>query len=108
MRTFKILTLVLLLTAGTAFALGAQDRKDNKAKTETVVFDVSLHCDACKARVEKHIPFEKGVKDLVVDLENKTVTVIFDTRKNTAEGLRKAIEKLGYTTTMRPAEKAEQ
>ncbi len=108
MKTFRILTLTLLLAAGTSFALGAQDRKDNKAKTETVVFDVSLHCDDCKARVEKRIPFEKGVKDLTVDLEKKTVTVTFDPRKNTAEGLRKAIQALGYTATPHPAEKAKQ
>lgn len=108
MKAFRILTLALLLAAGTAFALGAQDRKDSKAKTETVVFDVSLHCDACKAKVEKHIPFEKGVKDLAVDLEKKTVTVTFDPRKNTAEGLRKTIEKLGYTATFHPSGKTDQ
>jgi copper chaperone CopZ len=103
MKAFRILSLALLLVAATATALGAQDRKAAKAKTETVTFDVSLHCDACKATVEKHIPFEKGVKDLVADLENKTVTVTFDPRKNDVESLRKAIEKLGYTATVRPA-----
>ncbi len=108
MKVFRILTVALLLVAGTAFALNAQDKKDNKAKTETVVFDVSLHCDACKANVEKRIPYEKGVKDLAVDLEKKTVTVTFDPRKNTAEGLRKTIEKLGYTATLHPVEKVKE
>lgn len=96
----------LLLAVGTAFALSAQDKKDDKAKTETVVYDVALHCASCKAKVEKNIPYEKGVKDLVVDLPNKTVTVTFDPTKNTAEGLRKAIEKLGYKATLRTDAKA--
>jgi copper chaperone CopZ len=98
----------LLLVAGTTFVLNAQDKKEPKAKTETVVYDVSLSCENCKAKVEKHIAFEKGVKDLVVDLENKTVAITFDTKKNSDEELRKAIEKLGYTVAPRTTEKAKQ
>lgn len=92
--------MALLLAAGTSLALNAQEKKDNKAKVETAVYDVALHCANCQAKVEKTIPFEKGVKDVAVNLETKTVTVKFDPKKNTAEGIRKAIEKLGYTTTL--------
>ena len=105
MKTFRILTMALLLVVGTSFALNAQDKKDDKAKVETAIFDVDLHCANCKAKVEKNLPYEKGVKDVAIDLPAKTVTVKFDPKKNTAEGLRKAIEKLGYTTTLRTAAK---
>lgn len=98
--------MALLMVTGTAFALSAQDKKDNKAKTETAVYDVALHCANCQAKVEKHIPFEKGVKDVMVDLSGKVVTVKFDPRKTDRETLRKAIEKLGYATTLRAETKA--
>ena len=104
MKALKMLTMALLLAAGTSFALNAQNKKD--AKTETAVYEVSLHCANCKARVEKNIPFEKGVKDVVIDLAAKTVTVKFDPSKNSREGLRKAIEKLGYTCTVKEPPKA--
>lgn len=103
MKILKIFTMALLLVAGTAFALSAQSKKG--AKAETAVYEVSLHCVNCQAKVEKNIPFEKGVKDVAIDLETKTVTVKFDPSKNTRDGLKKAIEKLGYTCTVKEAPK---
>ncbi|MCD7969276.1 MAG: heavy-metal-associated domain-containing protein [Alistipes sp.] len=77
--------------------LQAQPKEKKGAQVETVVFSVNVHCDNCKAKLEKKIPFEKGVKDMDVDLENQMVTVKFDTRKNDAEAIAKAIGDLGYT-----------
>lgn len=93
----KINTLVLslVLIFGNLFAINAQDKKNSNLAT--VTFDVSLHCNDCKNKVEKNISWEKGVKDLVVSLEKKTVTVTFDTKQTSKENLQKAIEKLGYT-----------
>lgn len=65
-------------------------------KTETVTYDVSLHCDGCKERIEKNISWEKGVKQLNVDLAHKQVTIKYDPNKNDKDRLKKAIEKLGY------------
>jgi copper chaperone CopZ len=55
-----------------------------------------MQCHNCKAKIEKNIPWEKGVKDLQVDLEEKTVTIIYNPQKTTEEKLQKAIEKLGF------------
>jgi len=43
---------------------------------------------------KKNLPFEKGVKDLKVDMKTQTITVTFREDKNTTENLQKAIEKL--------------
>ena len=67
-----------------------------KKKTESVCFNVNMSCDRCKARIEKIIPFEKGVKDLTVNLENKTVKIAYDPKKTDETKLQKAIEKLDY------------
>ena len=82
-----ILMLVLLVVANLAVCAQGKNEK-------TVVFQADLHCESCKAKVEKNIPFEKGVKDLKVDLETKTITITFRSDKNTEENLKKAIEKL--------------
>lgn len=81
--------LVLFFSAG-AYA----EKKEAKPKTKTVVYKATLHCESCKTRVEKNIPYEKGVKDLSVDMEAQTVTVTFREDKNTQENIQKAIEKL--------------
>lgn len=76
----------------TNFSMLAQ-KKNNKQK---IVYDVSMTCENCKKRIEKNISFEKGVKDLKVDLPSKTVTIEFQENKTDTTKLRKAIEKLGY------------
>ncbi|MDR3705120.1 MAG: heavy metal-associated domain-containing protein [Paludibacteraceae bacterium] len=75
-----------------------QEKGSSSKKTEETTFVVSLHCAACKTKIENNIPFEKGVKDVNVDLDldKKEVTVIYNPNKTTVEKLKKAIEDLGY------------
>ena len=62
-----------------------------------VVFATSIHCANCGKKVQENIAFEKGVKDLKVDVPSKTVTVVFNDSKTDTLKLKKAINKLGYT-----------
>lgn len=94
MRIFLV-TLVLMLGGGTA--LNAQNKKAPlKNDKETVLFDVSMTCENCQKRIEKTIAFEKGVTDMKVDLEHKTVEIEFKKAQTSIEKLQAAIEKLGY------------
>jgi copper chaperone CopZ len=89
--------LAAALFLGSMLNAGAQDGKSEKRKkTERVVFHVDMHCHNCQAKIEKNIPWEKGVKDLKVDLESKTVAIDYDPKKTSEETLRKAIEKLDF------------
>ncbi len=88
------MVMVLTLVIATAFTANAQKKGE-----KTVIYYTSIDCANCKAKVEKNLPFEKGVKDLKVDLAAKTVTVTFMEKKNTTEGIQKAIEKLGYSVS---------
>lgn len=65
-----------------------------KSERETVIFDVDIHCQNCITKVEKNIAFEPGVKDLVCNLDDKTVTVTFDPRKTNTNRLIKAFAKI--------------
>ena len=64
----------------------------NKQK---VVLSCDLHCQGCCDKIMKNIAFEKGVKDLVCDVESKTVTVTYDADKTDVSTLLKAFEKIG-------------
>lgn len=61
-----------------------------------VVFATSIHCANCGRKVQENIAFEKGVKDLKVDVPGKTVTVVFNDSKTDTLKLKKALNKLGY------------
>ena len=83
--------MVMLLTI---VPVSAQNKKS--ANQEVLALSVNMHCDGCKAKIEKNIAWEKGVKDLAVNLEKKTVTITYDTKKTNETALIKAVEKLGY------------
>lgn len=88
----KAVKFVLILAVMLAAVISVNAQKKGE---KTVVFNANLHCNSCKAKVEKNIPYEKGVKDLKIDMKKQTITITFREDKNNAEGLQKAIEKLG-------------
>ena len=63
-------------------------------KRQTVIFDVDIHCQGCITKIEKNIAFERGVKDLVCDLDAKTVTVTYDPSKTDIRHLKAAFAKI--------------
>lgn len=70
-----------------------------KHKKESVTFLVSMSCGNCQKRIESNIPYEKGVTDLQVDLSKKLVTIEYRTDKTSADKLKAAITKMGFTAT---------
>jgi copper chaperone CopZ len=87
---------------------GDEDKEDKrekgvpKKKTEEVTFAVNMHCDNCKAKIERALTWHKGVKDLEVKLKALTVRVRFDTRKTSIQEIQQAITALGYTCELIP------
>jgi copper chaperone CopZ len=61
-----------------------------------------MTCNNCKAKIERHISWEKGVKDLKVNLDKKQVTVKYDPTKTTEDKLRDAITALEFTCEKSP------
>lgn len=61
-----------------------------------VIFASTIHCETCGKKVEENIAFERGVKDLRVDVPEKTITVVFNPAKTDTLKLKNAIRKLGY------------
>lgn len=96
MKNLKIYATVILLIVGmvTLFA------KDNP-KIKEVTYNCSIDCNSCKEKIMKNIPYEKGVKKVVVNIEEQLVTITYREDKNTKEGIEKAIEKLGYTAEVK-------
>ena len=95
---------VAMMISESAYANASVTVSAPKKDVKTVVFNVGLHCQNCVKKVKENISFEKGVKSLEVNLENKTVTISYDPSKTDEAILKKAIEKLGYTCS-KPDEK---
>lgn len=84
MKKLLFMCLALLMGAGAASA-------DNKPKAEKkiviTVFTTDIDCEHCKKKVLDTMPFERGVKDVEVDLKAKKVTVTYDASKTCDEAL---------------------
>ncbi len=65
---------------------------------------VTLHapqmvCQNCEKKVKDNIRFEKGVKEIVTNVENHTVTITYDADKTTVDNLIKGFKKINYDVT---------
>ena len=97
MKRIITLMMALLLVAGTATAALAQDKKQKKnANLQEVTFVTTIDCKNCVKKVEANLPYEKGIKDMKVNLDDRTVWIKYDASKTDKEKLAAAIVKLGY------------
>jgi copper chaperone CopZ len=89
MKKIMMILAMLAMVAGVATAAPKAEKK-----IATVVFTTDLDCHHCAQKVLNTIPYEKGIKDVQVDVPTKTVTVKFDESKNSTESLTKAFESI--------------
>ena len=76
----KLMMFALVLTLGLGLTT-ARDKKTENVKTTTFVADI--HCENCSTKVMNNVPaLGKGIKDVAVDLAQKTITVTYDAEKN--------------------------
>jgi periplasmic mercuric ion binding protein len=75
------------------FGAKAQDL----AKNEGVVkIKTSAICKMCKARIEKDMSLTKGVEKAELNLDDKVLTLKYNSKKTDAATLKTALSKIGY------------
>ena len=95
-------TKVLILMAGIlligmgAFAMGKKTEKIN----------VAGKCGMCEARIEKAALAIDGVKKADYDVKAKTLSVTFDEKKTSVDGIKKAEAAVGHDTDKYKADDA--
>ena len=89
----KIIMLCLLAVMGFGVA-DAVAQKKGDAALKTTVFLTDVDCETCAKKIDNSLPFQKGVKEVKVDVPTRKVTVTYDTAKNNEEALIKAFKKI--------------
>ena len=105
MKKVILMCLVALFTVG---AVSAQKPQKGGKQTTTTVFVTDIDCAGCAKKVNDTIPYEKGVKDVQVDVATKTVTVTYDPAKTNNETLVKAFAKIKIKAEAKVAEEQKQ
>ena len=106
MKKYLLIIICSVFCALSASAANGPSAKRSNSR-QTVVLSCDLHCQGCCDKIMKNIAFEKGVKDLVCDLDTKTVTLTYDTTKTDLPTLLKAFEKIHKPAKVKEAESQE-
>ncbi|WP_421765058.1 heavy-metal-associated domain-containing protein [Ekhidna sp.] len=61
-----------------------------------VEIQTSAICEMCQYALEKDLAFEKGVKEATLNLDNKVMTIVYNSKKTDAQTLRERITMVGY------------
>jgi copper chaperone CopZ len=92
LRNLFLTALTSLMIVGTLWA-GSSIRDD---KEKEVKIKTSAICGMCKARIERNLSFEKGVKEADLDVKTKVVTIKYNPAKTDVAKLKANISKTGY------------
>lgn len=99
----KIVLFCLLVVMGLGISEAAAQKKE--AALKTTVFVTDIDCENCAKKITNSIPFQKGVKDVKVDVPSKKVTVTYDTAKTNDAALLKAFGKVKVKAEVATAKK---
>lgn len=102
LRNLFLTVLTSLIVFGSAFAgPSVRDDREKEVKIKT-----SAICGMCKARIERNLSFEKGVKEANLDVKSKVVTIKYNPHKTDVTKLKANISKTGYDAEEVPADEA--
>ena len=65
-------------------------------KTVVLTTLPEMHCANCEKKIKENIRFEKGIKSIKTNLDDKTITIEYDADKTTVEDIIKGFEKIKY------------
>ena len=85
-----------LLATIFTFTVLAASAQGKRSKPKTVEIQTSAICEMCQMTIEEDLTFEKGVRTVELNLDNKVVTVVFNDKRTNPDKIRKRISKLGY------------
>lgn len=96
LRNMGLIALILAVSTGMSHG---QEKKEETLKIKT-----SAVCNMCKERIESNLPFEKGVRDVKLDVKSKMLTVVYKPSKTNPDKIRAAVNKIGYDADDKPAD----
>lgn len=90
----KLKMLMLAVMCSIAFGINAKE-----IKTVVLTTTPEMHCANCETRIKNQLKFEKGIKDIVTNLNDKTVTVKYDSDKTNVDNIKASLAKIDYNAT---------
>lgn len=87
----KIVGILSILFVFSSFVMAGDPPKTAVIKVKT-----SAICGMCKKRIERDLGVTKGIVNSNLDLNDKVVTITYNTKKTNPEKIKEVISKIGY------------
>lgn len=65
-------------------------------RTVVLTTDPEIHCANCEKTIKDYIRFEKGIKAIRTNLDDKTITIEYDADKTSVEEIIRGFKKISY------------
>ena len=65
-------------------------------KTVVLTTSPQMHCANCEKKIKENIRFEKGIKSIKTNLQDKTVIIEYDAEKTTVPAIIEGFKKIKY------------
>lgn len=72
----------------------SKSKPQPKSKYETITLLTNIDCPKCEAKIMKVLPYQKGIKEVKVDIKKHTVMVKFDPAKSSERAITESLRKL--------------
>lgn len=93
---------LLFTVNATKTVFAAPQNNDTLVVKTNIYCNHCKQCESCKGKLDMLME-EKGVKDMVLNVEQMTITVMYNSKKTSPEKIRTAISNLGYDADNVPA-----
>ena len=70
--------------------------ESNAQKNKEVIIQTSAQCEMCKEKLESNLSFEKGIKDVNLDMKTKKILISYNPKKTDLLSLKELISDIGY------------
>ena len=65
-------------------------------KTVVLTTNPEMHCTGCEKKIKDNIRFEKGIKRITTNLDDKTVVIEYDADKTNVQNIIEGFKKIKY------------
>ena len=65
-------------------------------KTVVLTTNPEMHCTGCEKKIKENIRFEKGIKSIKTNLDDKTITIEYDAEKTNVPAIIEGFKKIKY------------
>ena len=65
-------------------------------KTAVFTTNPEMHCESCEKKIKGNLRFEKGIKNIITNLNSKTVTIEYDADKTNVQNIIMGFKKIKY------------